>query len=287
MAEFIKNIALDDHSVMSLRRVENESPRANSLDIDHTNGSYLIANPKSVNGTQSGNVVLYPASSQLEINEPIVFSSFDGYGFLSSPYDARFDYVRRKLWIADTGNHSVLKVDINSQATDVVLNNIGVFPHALASNLNEGGVFVKSYSVYDSIGAIYCFDSTANLVETFYYPGTTKLDIPIDQSSSSSSSFDDDIPVVVPAMPSSNSMTYDHVRKQLWWVDGSKVYMMNEDYRQVESLSLLPEYTGTVSVDVELSTGFALVVASVSRRTYLIQISRDNSTILARARIED
>ena len=275
---------------MILRDALNDNPKAKSLDIDHTSGQYLLTNPSTAYGTQSGNVILCPPSPQLEINEPIVFDSFVGFGFLSSPQDARFDYVRRKIWIADAGLHKVIKIDQNSEEINLVLDSVGTFPYALASNLNNGGVFIKSYSRYSDIGAVYYYDIDGRLVGVFKFPASGQQQIAFVGSSSSSSSSDGEvIPVVVPQLPYPSSIVYDHVRGRVWWVDRSMVYMMDEYYLQVEAYDLSDNgFSGTHSIDVELSTGNPIIVAYTSpSTTFLVQMNRDNSKFLASAIVKE
>jgi DNA-binding beta-propeller fold protein YncE len=227
-----------------------------------------------------GNVTIYPSSPQLGIEEPVVLSYFAETGGLLKPHDARFDYIRRKIWIADTGNNQIVKIDMNTYKVDNLLKNKMLYPHAIAVNLNNGGVFVKGYSSYANQMIVSYFNFDATLNASFSFTNDYG-------ESSSSSSLNNEI-IGVPPMPYSNTIVYDHVRCRTWWVAFSKVYVFDERNQQVQTYDLsLNGYNDALSIDVELSTGNAIVIAKNDNGYFIIQMNRDNNKFLAFAYIED
>ena len=280
MTETIINIDINKDLVMAPRSV-NHKNEVRSIDIDQTSGKYAVTSPRDENGVVGGNVIIYPQSPQLsDINIPVVLKNFRQVSSLHGPYDSRFDYVRRKLWIADTGNDRVLKVNIDTEEVETIISNI-IYPHAMAANVNRGGVFVKAYSAYESTGVIYRFSSNGTERSKYEY---TLLD---DFSSSSSS--EGSSPDTIPPLPFASSIVFDHVRSRVWWVDDSNVYMVDERNLQVQVYDLAANDTGSLrAIDVELSTGNVFIVGrpiSSAIEWVIAQISRDNNKFLGRAYI--
>jgi DNA-binding beta-propeller fold protein YncE len=283
----LKTIDLSDNLVMSLRDINiTVSPR--SIDINQTNGTYAVVEPYDSAGGYNGRVVIYPQSLQSEIAVTTELKSFSRVGSLYYPLDARFDYARGKIWIADAGNNRVLKIDLNTQKADLSIGSV-VYPYSLASNLNNGGVFVKSYldtSLEDGIVLYFKADGTELARFVFQRDdlesSSSSSSGDIDSSSSSSGfSFS--------SFPSPRSMVFDHVRSRLWWVDGVKVYMADIGNQQVSSYDLRSsDITDTISIDVDFESGNSFIVSTDNHTNrVLIQIFRDNNSVLGIAYIED
>jgi len=289
MTEKIIQVDIDSNSVISGRTITSARTIV-SIDVDQTSGDYLTVEPFDADGTYGGRVMIRPASTTMSINEAVELQTFSGVGDLYYPLDARFDYVRRKIWIADTGNHRILKVDMNSSKADVNIDDVLLYPHALASNLNSGGVFVKGYLFYDkSIGAVVYFKSNGEEEYRFVYTlGETQSSSSSSTEgtmSSSSSSTED----VMPVLPVANSIVYDHVRSRAWWIEGLRVYMVDERSQQVQTYDINEsDIVSTISLDLELSSGNILVVTEDNHNErLLVQINRDNNLLLAVSYIEE
>ena len=298
MTETIRTANLNQDTIVVLRDIYHDN-RANSLNIEQTSGGFVISYPFASN-TQLNNVTIYPPSSQLDINTPIIMTGFDQIGNLSLPSDARYDYVRRKIWIADTGNHRILKINEDTQVVDGLIRgdelypNKLLYPYAIAVNLNNGGIFVRGYTGENAeFDAVFYFNSDTSLQAKFI------LTIPVVDNSSSSSSIDSESSssmesrssssttsyTPIPGIKTPYSITYDHVRSRAWWVNDTKVYMADEKNQQVEVYDLGNNgFVDLISVDVELSTGNPLIVAISQLSEYkLVEMNRDNTKFLASA----
>jgi hypothetical protein len=77
-------------------------------------------------------------------------------------------------------------------------------------------------------------------------------------------------------------MAFDYVRSRLWWIDNFKVYLLDVRGMQIKTYNLRPDgYYGTRTVDVDLNTGNAFIVArDIHKEWFLIQMNRDNNKYL-------
>lgn len=303
MSEFIKSLNLNANNAISGRNIT--STRAvSSVDIEQTTGRYSLVQPYEADGSYGGRVLIYPQSIQLGIGggfeSIIILQQFNFYGSLYYPLDARFDYVRNKIWIADTGNNRILKIDLKTAQVDMSIEDL-YYPHALAVNINDGSIFVKGYSDFNlTNGVVYCFGRDGLQLERFEFGNedlqASSSSSSSSQSSSSSSSSSINVvetssssssEVVIPAMPSPYSIVFDSTRSRVWWVYGTRVYMADVRNGQVQTYNLISYlFYGTESVDVELATGNAFVVAKdISDNRFLIQMFRDNNALLANSYI--
>lgn len=168
MTETIYNIEINEDSTMPQRTVEHLD-EVRSIDVDQTSGKYAVTSPRDESGVLGGNVTIYPPSPALvDINIPVVIKDFRQVSSLNGPFDSRFDYVRRKLWIADAGNSRVLKVNIDTSEVETLVPNT-TYPHAMAANVNRGGVFVKAYVGNSDVGVVYRFSSNGSELARYTY----------------------------------------------------------------------------------------------------------------------
>jgi len=285
MTDYIKNINLNDNSILTLRNLTSDAD-ISSIDINQVTGEYLLTKPLNTDGRIGGNLWLCPASEQLSgVNTITIIKNFIQTGSLYYPYDARFDYARNKIWICDTGNDRVVKIDKNKlDIVDVIVDEL-IYPHAIAVNYNTGGIFIKAYNdIGLNNGIVYSLKSDGQLNYSFvYYIDTSESSSSssISLSSSwSSSSFDTFI-----SLPSPNSIAYDHVRGRVWWGSKNKVYMFDEKTNQISTLDLSSNNLYfAYSISIEYETGNAFVVCGdIHEETYLAQIFRDNNVFLGKA----
>jgi len=295
MSESVKSLDLNVNAAISGRDITS-TRLVSSVDIEQTTGRYLLVQPYNADGSYGGRILIYPQSTQLGLESIIILEQFNYYGVLYYPYDARFDYIRNKLWIADTGNHRVLKVDLATYQVDMSIEDL-YYPHALAINMNDGSVFVKGFSnMALANGTVYLFKRDGTQLAKFEFghedlQASSSSSSSSSQSSSSSSSsinpFDtsssSSSEIVIPTMPSPYSITCDSTRSRGWWVYGTRVYMADTRNGQVQTYNLINHsYYGTESIDIELVTGNAFVVAKdISNNRFLVQMFRDNNVLLA------
>ena len=289
MSTIIKTVDLSDNSVITSRNIT-MYVSAKSMDVNQVDGTYAVVEPQDSSGGYNGRVMVYPQSLQPEVAITTEFKSFVKFGTLLYPLDAKFDYVRGKLWIADTGNDRVLKVDLRLKKADLSITSGFVYPHSLAVNLNNGGIFLKGYLSYNlEKGVVIYYRPDGVETVRFVFDGSDLF------SSSSSSSYSgvessssSSGPVTFPVFPSFLSMVFDSMRSRLWWVDGVKCYMADIGSQQVSSYDLRGNgIDSTLSVAVDLKSGNALVVAENNHgNRVLVQMFRDNNAVLGTAYIE-
>jgi hypothetical protein len=285
MSEIIYSVDINKNSSITLRDII-RLDEIKSVDVDQTSGKYVVSSPKNESGDIDGEVTIYPQSPQLGIDVPIVLKDFEQVSSLYGPYDSRFDYIRRKLWIADTGNNRVLKINIDTRMVETIITDI-IYPHALAVNINKGGVFVKAYSSFDTTGVVYSFSPSGTQLAKFeYLLGATFSSSSSSSSETISSSTSID---VIPTLPFASSIVYDHVRSRVWWVAETKIYMCDTRNMQVNVYDISASNIENLrSIDVELSSGNVLVVGNFITSTVdwtIAQISRDNNKFLGNAYI--
>jgi len=288
MSENIRTIDLSDNLVVIDRDIASVQS-INSIDINQVDGTFCVVEPYDIDGGYNGRVVIYPQSPVQQVVFPVILDTMNRVGSLLYPLDAKFDYLRRKIWIADTGNNRVLKVNLNTNQIDLSIDEGIVFPHALAVDFNTGNIFIKGYDVYDANrGAIYYFRSDGVLLSIFLF---NRYDLGESSSSGDESSVSDsmssDSSISFPSFPSSYSIVYDHVRSRAWWVDGIRIYMLDMRNKQIQDYDIRGgNYYEALSVRVEFSTGNAFVVVkNIHNNRFILQMSRDNNILLGSAYI--
>ena len=290
MSETLRTINILDNNVISDRDVIS-SNAVRSVCVNQINGSYAVVEPLGSDGSYNGRVVVYPQSIKLEL--PLEIKTLDEVGSLYYPQDAKFDYYGNSLWIADTGNDRVLKVDLKTNKVDFTVSSI-VYPHAISINHSEGGAFIKGYTDYNMVTGIVSYirrDSTEVVNFMFNDNDIENSSSSSSDSSASNSSFSgvssssSSSMNIFPIFPSVKSMFYDSVRSRIWWVSGVRVYMADIRNKQVKTYNITNDlYYATYAINVELATGNAFVVASnIHNERFLLQINRDNSELLGSA----
>jgi len=233
-----------------------------SVNVNQIDGSFVVTEPLENNGQ----IIVYPQSPNNSLYNTTTYTSFDGYGNLYMPLDARFDFTRSKLWIADAGNQSILKLETKKYSTDFFIDGI-ILPHSVVPEINLGGVFVKGFSGINT-GIINYYGKNGEINDYFTFPCDLGLDSTDIEMSVS----------FVRTMPSPSTMVYDHSRWRLWWTAGQFVYMADLSSKTVVENDLGTEYIDTRGIDIDLSSGNAFVVAKRDYGAwYLVQVFKDNN----------
>jgi DNA-binding beta-propeller fold protein YncE len=289
--ETIRTIELTDLSTITARDIVVDR-EIRTIDINQIDGSYVVVEPYDLDDSYYGRVMLYPQSPQSSIYAPTELKTFDRVGSLYYPQDAKFDYVRGFIWIADTGNNRVLKVDLNTKKVRITIKSV-IYPYALTVDLNTGNVFIKGYSNYTlNYGSISHYGKDGSLIDTFIF-NTTILGSSSSSSSDSSesgslslSSSSSSSLIVFPEFPSSKSIVFDNSRSRLWWLDeNTHVYMADIRGKYINSYDLANNgFSELKNLDVELATGNAFIVARDCHSAWAIaQVNRDCNKYLSRA----
>lgn len=289
MSENIRTVDLTDNTIITDRDVA-VNVVVNSIDVNQTDGTYAAVEPFASDGSYNGRVVIYPQSPVPQVTTATILKTFDRYGSLYYPLDAKFDYLRRKIWIADTGNNRVLKVDLNTNQADMAIDEDIFYPHALAVDFNTGDIWIKGYESSNlRNGAIFQYKKNGTLLATFVF-NRNSMDASSSSSSEigtmSSSSLSGSL--IPPTMPSSRSIAFDHVRSRLWWVDGTRIYMLDVRNKQIQTYDVPSiTFTEAINIVIEFETGNALVrVVNIHDDRFLVQINRDCNTLLGIAYIQ-
>lgn len=284
MSENIRTIDLSNDAVLADRDVAS-NVASQAIDVNQIDGTYAVVQPYDLDGGYNGSVVIYP-QSKFSTTPITTLKTFNRVGGLNYPLDAKFDSLRRKIWIADTGHNRVLKINLNTNQADVNIDDTMEYPHALAVDLNTGNIFIKAYESYGhNRGVVFYYKRDGTLLSTFLFSDN---DLTISSSSSSFGSGESSSSSnIFPPLPSNRSIVFDHVRSRVWWVDNVKIYMADIRNKQIQTYDVRDlGYLAVYSVNVEFKTGNALVVVD-SDYSYklLIQMNRDNNQFLGRAYI--
>lgn len=273
MSLSIKSINLKDTRTIDYRSVFVQNGRKiRSVNIHQTNGSFVTTEPLE-NG---GQIVVYPQSPNNPRKTIQTLKSFLGYGDIDMPLDARFNYIKDSIFIADSGNSSVLKVNAKDHS---LISSAGemALPHAIVPEINKNGFFVKAFSDIHN-GAIHYYGFNGQLIDTWTFP--CELGMPSLNIEGTAESIN--------ALPLTHSMVYDYARSRLWWTSGSVVYMADLKTQQIIDNNLYPEYIDTRSVDIEFSTGNAFVVVQTPHKGWeILQVFRDNNENICSSYILD
>lgn len=263
MPDFIHSVLMNEKVITSSRSIDSYKT-INSISTNQITGDFVVTNP------YNNQIVIYPQSPNNPENTLLgstkTLNSFSGYGYLSYPMDARFDSSRGKMWIADTGNGRVLRVDSFSFLADFAIANISL-PHAIIPEVNMGGVFIKGFSNLTT-GVVYYYSVSGVLQFLFAY-----------------SDIVNSLSAATANVPLPSTMAYDHTRSRLWWTAGAKVYMIDVYNRQMTTLDLsLFGYASTKGMDVDVTTGNAFISCLESNgRSYVVQLFRDNNIFISSA----
>ena len=225
-----------------------------SIDVNQSTGDFLVCNTQGV-------VTFFPQSLYRQANSILggekILTTFSGFGSLKGVLDAKIDSARGKIWIADTGNNRVLKVDIYSLLAEYAIDNV-LQPHCVCSEVNTGGVFIKgSYSA--TTGIVYHYTANGKLLSSIKYSDNTSIETPL---------------------PS--TLVFDHRRNRVWWTALAKVYMLDLLNNQTTDFDLgVESIDRTRGIEIHLESGNAFVVAhGLTNAWSVLQIFRDNNAIL-------
>lgn len=277
MSNIIKTIDFANKESISDRDVNYPFYAISSIDSNQVTGEILLTD------SAMGSISIYPPSP-MSFDSSEFFMFFGVAGTLRQPHDAKFDYVRRKVWIADTGNDRVLKISPDkTNDVEVIIDDLFYKPFSISPNFNNGGCFIKAFSDSKTGLVIECSSDGEELSRYEYsLDDNTESSSSSSESgniSSSSSSLD-----IISIAPSCN-VKYDHVRKKIWWGNNSILYMVDQGNYQIKTF-YLSNYIDIKNLDIELNTGCVFVVATdIHEEDFVLQINRNNNLILASAYI--
>lgn len=253
MTVAIKSVNVNQEIVLNNRTIYT-SDWIRSININQITGDFIVTKPLLDGGT----ILVYPQTPNHPelslIGETKTIRSFSGYGNINYPLDAKYDYTRGKIWVADSGNNRVIKANENNFFGEFSIPNIDT-PHSVVPNLNNGGVFIKAFS-NSTTGVVYNYSSSGTLISSFTYYDLNGEDLPLPYT-----------------------MVFDHRRSRLWWTAQQYIYMMDAYNSQVISYDINTDGCHqTRGIDVDLDSGYAFVVAYGKKNSwFIIQMFRDNN----------
>ena len=274
MPEIVANLSLND-DIRIIIRDFSKSGEMSALSIDQTSGRYVVTHPHDGDTSQfGGSITIYPASKLQSLESPVSYRNFGDAKDLYAPMDIKWDYIRGKMWIADMGNHRVLRIDTRNYTQDFAVEI--KYPHALALDLNRGAIFVKGASETRD-GVVTYVNQEGAIVESFHFDNAFTV-----------SQGDDVITgnALLSDVPLSTCMAFDHARSRAWWVSDTFVYMVDVYNEEIRSYNLSADgFVATSSIDVELATGNAFIIATDAQYglDYVVQMFRDNNKMLSYA----
>lgn len=253
-----------------------------SVSINQTDGNFVVTRPLD------DSIVIYPQSpntASTKIISSKYINNLQAFGYLNFPLDAKFDTLRRLIWVADTKNDRIIKIDYNDKSakSEVI---VSYFPHVIVVNENDGGIFVRGYSS-EGVGFIKRLSFDGEVINAIEFPDSFPV-VGFELSGSQNEAMLMNLPTTV---------DFDHVRDRLWWISSGKIYMASlynsEIY--VYNLSELHNCTHIYGVEVEYETGNVFVGGrpldfegtSNDKYSVLFYIYKDNSFVISKSIVSD
>lgn len=255
-------------SIKSNRGVE-VPHHANSLDVNQTDGSFVVSYPL-LNG---GCLYHYPQNPNNSHYQTKIISTIEEASPLSFPLDAKFDFCNGKLWISDNGNYRLLCVNSSTYKLLSSLKTTGII-YSIIPNINDGGCFVAMFNSL-STAQILRLDSDCNTISRFLFGFTFPY-----------ATFETfKTQAFVDSMPSSYSVSFDHYRNRLWWISDVKSCMADLATKTVSTydLTLHGKFTAN-TVTIDLASGNAFIC---SNNGLVLQINKDNTLYLGASWSDD
>lgn len=274
MTNAIKSFNNKSKSLITGRSIDPKT-YTRTIHVNQTDGNFVVANPNK------NNILVYgqsPNVSNSWFGSNKTISNLYDFGALSFPTDAKFDFVRRKIWVADTGNNRVLLIDHNTSRVDFEVNGLN-FPCAIAINQSDGDVFVRDF-----------YDKDNGIIHWMNKSGQKQDSIKFQDNFINSTFTIEKITQDGYDLPSPSTMDFDHVRNRLWWTANNKLYMADMNCMQISDFDFSTYDIGDISpVEVEYDTGNVFVGAYPSeskitadkRFSTLIYMYKDNNYPIA------
>lgn len=234
-----------------------------SIDVNQTNGFSITTEPLN----DLGVLLQYPQNPNNTTYPITTVSSVKGTNSINFPLDAKYDWARNYVFVADAGNSRLLSLKTSDFSFIYEIKGINL-PHAIAININTGGVFVKSFSSVNR-GMLHEIDVNGVIKSTFTFPDVFSYS---DLSISRNTTW-------VNSLPLTSSICFDHVRSRVWWVSNDKSYMLDIASKRISVFDFSKyDIVKCKSVSVENSTGNAFIVSEdFEGNDFIIKMNRDNS----------
>lgn len=209
-----------------------------SLKINQINGFFIISKPLS-NSVKIYNQNPNSTSTDTIFNE---ITSLNSETSLNTPMDAVFDWIRRKIWIADTGNNRIVRLNYDTLEMDLSFT-VSYYPYSIEINENNGNLFIK------------CFDSA----ETGKLIITDGIGDEIHEITYSHAFFNDNFEMLktlegLRKWDWQHLIKLDHVRNRLWWLADDILYMLSLTTKELFTNDLAQwnlDYGRSIAINLE------------------------------------
>ena len=152
---------------------------------------------------------------------------------LTTPNDSGFDFVRRQIWVVDTGGKRLLQITTDGTVVGAYSPATFTVPTALAIDIGSGDVFVRCSNPMDSSESIQQVRNS-QLVRSWSVGSMAQT-------------------------PLSGSIAFDSSRQQLWWAANTQITMVNLAANSGRTLTL---GSPALLVALDLGSGEAYVVGN-------------------------
>ena len=278
MSEVTRSIDLY-HNEIIYGRDNNPGTYIRSVSLHQVDGNFVVTRPLK------NDIVIYPQSpnrNTTSIGSPQIIDTLYSFGTFKFPLDAKVDYARNTIWVADTGNNRVLNINYKTLLPVFEIQNT-IFPYVVTPNENTGGVFVRGF-INTTDGIIYEFSNSGELINQIVF----KSNFPFSTFTLSQTlAFGYEM-----GLPS--TVDYDHVRNRLWWTANNTIYMSDLNNSEIYTYDMPGNISNANAIEVEYSTGNTFIgcrPSNIGNYVYpyalIIQMFRDNNRIINTYRVMD
>lgn len=255
----IETIDLVKKAIIS-SRVNHDSNYISSISIDHSTAMTVVVSPLinslSIMNQKLSSIVKGPTTNIL------------GYGDFDFPICARIDSLRNSIWIADTGNNSIVKTNLSLEFV-LSIDDI-TFPYCIQINPNNGNIFVRHYT--GQLDTISYFSKSGEKLWSIF----TDAILP-DFSQTEN---------YIESLPLQNSIKTDHVRNTCWISSQDNIIKVNlwANNSSTFPISKYISIKEKASIDIDYDSGNPKIFVTESQskqRTGIIELSENNDTILS------
>lgn len=268
----IVNVDIKDFLFLTTRNKKVIGKYLHSIDINQTIGSYITTEPLA----SPNSIVQYPINPN-SVYPIKTVTTILGSSAINLPLDAKYDYIRNRVWVADAGNNRVLLLDSRDFTFIAESKNISL-PNSLAIDINTGNCFVKAYNSI-SKGVVLEISSTGKIISFFEFSTAFPYsDLTIQRNTA-----------WLENMPKTHSISYDYIHFKVWWTDSNFVYMANTLTKTLSIYDLSNDgLYNTKNITTDMESGNAFILASNEYdKWFITQLNKYNSKFLGKAYVEE
>jgi hypothetical protein len=261
MTEKIKHININEKNEILNRNISLSSVNFNSLNIDQSKGDFVVADPSN------NRCIYYKQNPNNNLYENFEISSFAGIGTLKTPIQAKIDHFRGMIWIINLESDSVFKINKNKLTLETVVENIEN-PYDISINLNNGNVYVKSFSS-ETKGSIYELNPDGKILNNFEF--NDENDFYLNQ--------------IIENIPKSDTMVFENSEEKLIWIAETTIYTLDKKNKNIHSF-IFEEYASLYCVGLDAKNKNVFVFGNKDDKSYLILFDYILDSVIKEEEIE-